>query len=182
MTSTYLSRRPLPLRLLLIVFACSALVACTGSDDSPVQADGDLLDDSPVITGEGDEDLTAEDAGLQVTPTVIQAELGEQVVFTAVVTRRLSDQVIAVDGVMLNTEPARETLVLIDPVAEVDPDLLDEGTLVGVKGEVMQVTDRELAQIDRSVYAENGEYLEGFRAAWGVYASGVTPAQAADEE
>lgn len=152
---------------------------------------GDQGNDSPAVNGDdnlaGDEDegddgsLTAEDVGVQIEPTVVDAVLGENVTVTGILATRLSDEVITLEGVTLAEQPAEELLIIIPTSIPTDQEALDEGSLVAVTGEVFQMTDERLAEVDPTVFEEHGEFLEGFRSAWGIIAADVSVAEEGEE-
>jgi|GEM_PF-3068671 len=147
---------------------------------------GDQGNDSPAVNGddnvagdpvpEDDEELET-DVGVQVEPTIVDAVLGDDVTVVGVLATFLSEEVITLDGVTLAEQPAEELLVIIPEELTPDYEALDEGSLVAVAGEIVQVTDERLAAVDREVFREHGEYLEGFRASWGILASDVSVAE-----
>src|SRR5690606_6396088 len=109
--------------------------------------------------------------------TVVTSVIGDTVTITGVVARYLSDEVITLEGVVLEAQPAEELLVIIPETLEPQGGTLDEGALVAVEGVIFQVTNERLADIDRSIFDEHGELLEGFRSAWGIAATDVRAAE-----
>ena len=127
-----------------------------------------------------DEELET-DVGAGVEPTIVDAVLGDEVTVTGVLATFLSERVITIEGVTLEEQPAEELLVLIPEELTPDYEALDEGSLVAVAGEIVQVTDERLAAVDREVFRDHGEFLEGFRASWGIVASDVSVAEEGEE-
>src|SRR5690606_29601410 len=103
-----------------------------------------------------------------VQPTVSDAVIGDEVTVTGAVATHLSDQVITLAGVTFAEQPADETLVIIPTSVEVGPGVLEEDSLVVVSGKVTQIVDDSLRNIDEAIFDEHGEFLEGFRASWGI--------------
>lgn len=202
------------------ILTVGLVAACDGQEDSPVQADQDLVDDldpaatpptsdddlltstvgtgitgdqgndSPAVNGDDnvagdqvpeDDDELETDVGVRVEPTIVDAVLGDDVTVVGVLATFLSEQVITLEGVTLEEQPAEELLVIIPEELTPDYEALDEGSLVAVAGEIVQVTDERLAAVDRSVFDEHGEFLEGFRASWGILATDVSVAEEGEE-
>lgn len=152
---------------------------------TPPTADDDLLTSTvgTGITGSpggdniagdavpGDDDELETDVGVQVEPTIVDAVLGDDVTVVGVLATVLSERVITLEGVTLEEQPAEELLVIIPEELTPDYQALDEGSLVAVAGEIVQVTDERLAAVDDTVFEDHGEFLEGFRASWGILAS-----------
>lgn len=144
-----------------------------GSDSPAVNGDDNVAGD-PVP--EDDEELET-DVGVRVEPTIVDAVLGDEVTVVGVLATFLSEEVITLEGVTLEEQPAEELLVIIPEELTPDYEALDEGSLVAVAGEIVQVTDERLAAVDDTVFEDHGEYLEGFRASWGILASDVSVAE-----
>lgn len=154
-----------------------------GTADGPLPGlTGDQGNDSPAVNGDdnvaGDEEpdeleeLISE-VGTRVEPTLVEATLGDEVTVVGILATHLSDRVITLEGVTVVEQPAEELLIIIPTSVDPAPGELDEDSLVAVAGEVIQVTDEGLANVDESIFDEHGEFLEGFRASWGILATDV---------
>lgn len=174
-TATYpalVVRRPL---IALLCLAAVILVACeteSESRDSPLQTDQDVTPDAAAETvTENEDDVFAP------TPVAIEAQLGDEVVVTGAIARQLSNQVITLEGVYFEPEPAEEVVVILPTSLEESDEEFAEGTLVAVTGKVIRVTDEGLHNIEPEIFQEHRDVLEGFRAQLGILATDVRVAE-----
>lgn len=152
----------------------TGITGAQGSDSPLVNGDDNVAGDA---AAHDDDDELETEVGVQLEPTVIDAVLGDDVTVIGVLATFLSERVITLEGVTLEEQPAEELLVIIPEELTPDYEALDEGSLVAVAGEIVQITDERLIAVDPEIFDGHGEFLEGFRASWGIVASDVSAAE-----